>query len=125
LASWGVGDESRGYQIGKHFRIAKIGEVVIDFLGELATAGFEFLVEVENFGAEGFAAKGGIRGLRFERFNLGDWEWFCLEEPGQANTLQTLKDEIGRAVGAAHAGPDEADARSVPKVFDRIPFPAI
>ena len=75
LASRRIADKGRGHQIGKHFGIVKIGEIVIDFLWELTAASFELRVEIEDFGTKRLGCEGRnlrvpIRAARFRRLGM-------------------------------------------------------
>ena len=44
-----VVDKRRGHQVGEHFGISKVGKILVDLLGQLATVLFKFGIEIEHF----------------------------------------------------------------------------
>src|SRR6516225_8510849 len=59
---------------------------------------------------------------RFNRIDRRDRKWLLLFETGQAHTLQTLQDQIRRAVAAPDTCPNQSCGGAVEKVLGSVPI---
>lgn len=114
-------DKGGGHEVRQHLRIAEMGKISVHLFRKLAAGVFQFGIKFDDFCAQGIGLDGWGR-FGFERFDPGNRKRRALGEPGEANALQTLEDEIRSSITAPHAGANQSDAGDVKEIFGRIPL---
>src|ERR1044071_1294549 len=80
-------------------------------------------VKLNDFCAERFGFDRS-RVTRFNRVDPRDRKWLLLFKTGEAHTLQTLQDQIRRAVAASDTCPNQSCGGAVEKVLGSMPIRA-
>src|SRR5262245_21714006 len=83
----------------------------------------EASIKLNHFCAERFGFNRS-RVARFDRIDRRDRKWLLLFETGQAYTLQTLQDQIRRAVSASDTCPNQSCGGAVEKILGSMPIRA-
>ena len=94
LAPQGVTHECRGDKIGKHCRVAQIGEVPVHFRRKLSwPICFYVRIKLQDLGGERVGFYRGV-GVGFKSLNCRDRKRCLLFEIGEADALQSLQNQI-------------------------------
>src|SRR6516162_8286313 len=83
----------------------------------------EASVKLNHFCAKRFGFNRS-RVARFNRIDYRYWKWLLLLETGQAHTLETLQDQIRRAIAASDTCPNQSCAGAMEKILGSMPIRA-
>src|SRR4029453_6404572 len=83
----------------------------------------EAAVKLNHFCGERFGFNRS-RVARFNRIDRRDRKWLLLFETCEAHTLQTLQDQIRRAIAASDTCPNQSCGGTVEKIFGGMPIRA-
>src|SRR5207244_7589554 len=109
--------------VRQHFQIAQFGKIPIQFCGKLTAIVLETAVKLDHFCAERFGFNRS-RIARFYSIDAGDRKRLLLFETGEAHTLQTLQDQIRRAVAAFDTCTNQSGGGEMEKILRGIPIRA-
>src|SRR5262249_57417223 len=95
-------------------------KILIQFCRQVTAIVFEAAVKLNHFCAECFGFDRS-RVARFNSIDHRDRKWLLLFETGEAHTLQTLQDQIRRAVAASDTCANQPSGSAMEKIFGGLP----
>src|SRR5438067_6282249 len=121
LTARGLLNESRCHQVCQHREISHVSDVTIDFFRQLPPELFKTGVKFQHLCPKRVGLDRGLV-IGLKGFDFSNGKRMQLQKMDQADSLQTLQDQVGSAVTATDTGANQTNRSNIEEVIFVFPF---